>query len=208
MSGRESIPPPETVPPEWTDLHTEELHDCRVFRVGRVRTRSPRSGDVHDFYRIDASDWVNVVPVTAAGEVVMVRQYRHGLRALTLEIPGGMVDAGESPEEAAARELLEETGHRAAVLEPLGSVNPNPALFGNRVHMYVARGAERVGPVRNEGLEETVVELIPGRRIADLLRRGAIDHALVVAALYRYDLAEREREREREQEREQERGGR
>ena len=128
-----------TRPKAWIHEEPENLHDCRVFRLARAPARSPHSGESHTFYRIDADDWVNVVPVTRAGEIVMVRQYRHGARAVTLEIPGGMVDPGETPAEAAARELLEETGYAGASLEPLGAVNPNPAVFGNRCHTFVMR---------------------------------------------------------------------
>ena len=99
-------------PRRWTPLETELLQDCAVFTVSRTATRSP-DGETHDFFRIDSSDWLNVIPLTERREVGMIRQYRHGLGDVTLENPGGLVDPGEEPAAAAGCELLEETGFRA-----------------------------------------------------------------------------------------------
>lgn len=178
-------------PRPWTVIESEEVQDCTIFRVHRDRARSPRSGGVHPFWRIEAASWCNVVPVTEDDRVVMVRQWRHGSRALTLEIPGGIVDPGESPADAAARELLEETGYGGGEVLPIGTLNPNPALFTNRVHTFWARGVRRVAAIANHGEEETSVELVP---LADLDRRvaaGDVDHALVIAALHWFHLARR-----------------
>jgi ADP-ribose pyrophosphatase len=149
---------------------------------------SPSTGAHHPFYRIESPEWVNVVALTPRDELVMIRQYRHGSREVTLEIPGGLVDPGESPASAAGRELLEETGYRAGRIESLGSINPNPALFANRVHMWVALDCESVAPIQNGLTEETVVELIPRTEIGSVVRAGGIDHALVVATLYSFEL--------------------
>jgi 8-oxo-dGTP pyrophosphatase MutT (NUDIX family) len=173
----------------WSVLESHDVQDCAVFRVRRMLSRSPRTGSVHPFYGIDADDWVNVVPVTSDGHVVMVRQFRHGSRELTLEIPGGMVDPGETPAEAARRELVEETGYGGGDVVPIGVLNPNPALFGNRLHTFWARDVVRVGEIRNDGREETAVELVSLGTLPERVRTGDISHALVVAALHWFDLA-------------------
>jgi 8-oxo-dGTP pyrophosphatase MutT (NUDIX family) len=178
-------------PRKWEIVSSEDLQDCRVFRVVRNHARSPRSGEVHPFYCIEAAPWVNVVALTPDDELVLVRQFRHGSRGVTLEIPGGLVDPGEAPGEAAVRELLEETGYGGGRSpQEIGRVNPNPALFTNAVHTFVVRDVTQVAPIANSGTEETAVELVPRRSLRALLERGEIDHALVIAGLFWFSLRE------------------
>jgi ADP-ribose pyrophosphatase len=171
-------------PKPWPEVERELMADCRIFTVSRTLARSPTTGATHPFYRIDSPDWVNIAAFTERDELVMVRQYRHGERAVTLELPGGMVDLGESPGDAAVRELLEETGYRAERVKWIGRVNPNPALFGNRTDSFLARGVRPVAAIQNGHTEETSVELVPRARLHEVTREGRISSALVIAALY------------------------
>jgi ADP-ribose diphosphatase len=173
----------------WKRESSEQVADCRVFKVRRDVSADPRGGRSHDFYVIEAPDWINVIPLTVGGEVVLIEQYRHGTEEVSLEIPGGMVDAGETPKEAAARELLEETGYEASEVIFLGRTRPNPAIQDNWIHTFLARDAERVGEPRNDGTEHTVVRLAPLEQIPSLIAAGKITHSLVVVGFHWLSLA-------------------
>ena len=168
----------------WTRERSERVADCRVFRVRRDHSTDPREGKEHDFYVIEAPDWINIIPLTKTGKVVLIEQYRHGTEAVSLEVPGGMVDPGEAPPATAARELFEETGYEAAEVIFLGKTRPNPAIQDNWIHTFLARGVERRGEPSNAGTERTRVRLEPLARIPSLIREGAIDHSLVVVAFH------------------------
>jgi ADP-ribose pyrophosphatase len=173
-----------TVEP-WTVLERTSVYDCRIFSLTRRRSRSPRTGDVHQFEVIESPDWVNVIPVTASGDVVMVEQYRHGIDRITLEVPGGMVDPGdESPRHAARREMQEESGYDSEEIVDLGVIHPNPAIQNNRCHSFLARNAAPRFAIHGDGTEETGVVLVPLDRVPALIRDGTISHALVVVAFH------------------------
>lgn len=169
----------------WQRRSSDIIADCRVFRVRRDVSVSPHRGSEHDFFVLESSDWINIIPLTAAGEVVMIEQYRHGSEEVTLEIPGGMVDAGESPQAAAVREMLEETGYAATgEVVSLGKVRPNPAIHNNWIHTFLARDVSlRQKPVI-ESTEHTVVRLVALTDIPRLIRDGSINHALVVVGFH------------------------
>ena len=173
---------------DWPKLSSQPLGDYRVFRLRQDRRRSPRTGRDHTFYVLESNDWINVIPITPAGQVVLIRQFRHGIEQVTLEIPGGMVDNGETdPAGAAARELREETGYAAESLIPIGVVTPNPAILNNHCHTYLAHNARQVSKPHFDGSEDIALELVDLAQIPHLIRSGGISHGLVIAAFDHYD---------------------
>jgi len=172
----------------WPRIRSQSVQSFRVFSIRTDTTVSPRTGIEHDFYVIETQDWVNIIPLTADHRVVMIRQYRHGSREVTLEIPGGLVDPGETQEGAAARELLEETGYQAEEVVEIGVSNPNPAIFNNRCYTFMARNVTKVRDPAPDQTEDIEVVLFPLIDIPELIRKGKVDHAIVISAFYWYFL--------------------
>jgi 8-oxo-dGTP pyrophosphatase MutT (NUDIX family) len=169
----------------WTILNSTQVADCRIFTVHRNLSQRPRSTDTCDFYVLRCPNWVQVLPMTASGEVLLIEQYRPGTDSVTLETPGGIVDPqDESSEKAGVRELLEETGYRAEKMVFLGRIHANPSIQGNHCDAYLATNIEKVQEPNFDEHEEIEPRLVPYTEIPELIKTGAISHSLVIAAFY------------------------
>jgi ADP-ribose pyrophosphatase len=174
----------DSPPARWIRGEDRSLLKTRIYAVRASKFRHPKREGEKEFFVIDPPDWAMVVPITPEGELVMVRQYRFGIEALSLELPGGVIEPGEDPRIAAVRELAEETGYGGDEAVLLGSVHPNPAIQSNRAHVVLVPNVTLQTEIEWDEDEELAMELMP---IAEVLRRartGEITHALMLNALF------------------------
>jgi len=174
-------------PAHWKKLGQHSQLHTRVFEVQQVRYRHPERGTERDFVVLQMPDWVNVVAVTTDRQIVLVRQFRYGIDGLSLEIPGGVMEAGENPVAAGLRELREETGFAGTAARVLGTVHPNPAIQANRCHYVLVESVTRDHDLAWDTDEELQIETWPVDEVLALARSGGITHALVLNALMLFE---------------------
>jgi ADP-ribose pyrophosphatase len=168
----------------WKLIHSEYLFKRPgvAVRIDRVETKN---GQVFEPYVIESGTWVNVIALTKKREVVLIWQYRHGVGQVLLELPAGLVDERDvSPQQAAERELLEETGYAGKQFIEIGHVYPNPATHTNLIYSYLALDVERVGEQNLEETEDIEVQLLPWEQVVLLAKSGGLPQALHVCAVF------------------------
>jgi 8-oxo-dGTP pyrophosphatase MutT (NUDIX family) len=170
-------------PQRWQRLRSEPHATTRIFDVTRAIYRHPHRSKEQDFFVINAPDWVNVVALTPAQHLVLVRQFRFGINDFSLEIPGGVMDKGEDAITAGLRELREETGYIGTKPRLLGSVHPNPAMQSNRCHLVLVEDARLEAALDWDPDEEFEIMTKPVEEVYALAHRGGITHAMVLDAL-------------------------
>lgn len=153
-------------------------------RRDKVELADGRIND--EYYVLEYPDWVNVIAITQNGQFIMERQYRHGMQVMSTEIPCGVMEKGETPIEAAQRELLEETGYAGGDWTHLMDIGANPGSQSNLTHCFLAKGVKKVAEQKLDATEELSVFLLSEEEVRKLLLEGKLCQALMVAPLYKY----------------------
>lgn len=169
---------------KWRTLKDEVTFKGRIFRYRQIERESTTQKMHGHFDVLDFLDWVNIVAITSDNELLFVRQYRHGVDDITLEVPAGAVEPGEDHLLAAKRELREETGFVSNKWKKLGVVQPNPAIQSNRCSLYLATDCTLEGEPQLDPLEELEVVKIPKSSLIELIKNQEIQHSLTLSALF------------------------
>ncbi len=174
---------------KWDTLNRKFAGNFRIFDLWEIERKHPDRQKSGSFVVLDSPRWVNIIPVTKGGNVVFIEQYRHGIDEITLEVPGGLVEAGEEPLAAAQRECTEETGFAGAgSAELLGENIPNPAFLNNKCWSFLWKDCEKVGAQKLDGHEDIRIVEYPLSSVKEMILDGQIKHSLVLTAFFFYFL--------------------
>lgn len=168
----------------WRVLSSRTLYEDPWVRLRGDECETAGGTILGAYHVLEYSDWSHVVAIDAEDHVILVRQYRHGAGIVSLELPGGMIDKGETdPAAAAARELMEETGYRAPSIRHVLTLSPNTATHANRMHVALAEDVKPTGTQDLDGSEAIEIVRVPVAEAVRLAMTGGIVQAMHVAAL-------------------------
>jgi ADP-ribose pyrophosphatase len=166
---------------KWKTLKSEYMYRETWFTVRKDTCETVEGKIISPYYVYEFPTWVTILPITEEGKVIMVKQYRHAIGEIILEIPGGCVDDTDNNlEEAAGRELIEETGYNYSSIKYVGRISPNPSTNTNWMHMFLARGCKLVQELKLDHNEEIEVELISLRELKELVKENKIIQSMHV----------------------------
>lgn len=169
-------------PKAWQKISSKCVADCRVFKVFENRFRHP-DGREGDFFVNTCSNWVQVAPIVDGDKVLLVNQYRFGVDKFSWEFPGGIMEEGEDPKEAAARELVEETGY-VGEIKVLGGFSPNPAIQNNQAFFAIAKNCKKLEETHWDEHEEIESKLVKISELDDMVFSGQIHHSIAINGVY------------------------
>jgi 8-oxo-dGTP pyrophosphatase MutT (NUDIX family) len=170
----------------WKSKSLKLLGKYKIFEIYEEIMINPRNGKSIDFYYLDLSDWTVVIPVTDKNEIVMIKQYRVGAKKYFYEFPGGLIDKGECPSDAAKRELKEETGYFSEKLTLLSEVYPLPAFQTSKCYIYLAENVEFTGEISLDAGEDIETLILPVDKVKKMLNENMLDNSIMMLAFLLY----------------------
>ena len=188
----QNSPTPNTTTPSdsklslWSCYNTEQLLDLSICQIMTHKAQNPRTQKEAPFYVLKMPDWVIILALKSNQELIFVKQFRHGIRDITLEFPAGLVDLHENPLDAAKRELREETGFTAQQWKKIGTLHPNPAIQDNQCHIYLAQNLHQTGTLELDEEEDIELKTCRSETIPQMVQDGILTHSLTVAAYFLY----------------------
>ncbi len=170
---------------KWETLEDRFVENLKIFNVRYKKRKNPSNGLISEFVTLDSPDWVNIIPITKEGKIVMVEQYRHGTDSITYELPGGMVEKDEDFAIAAMRECREETGYEGEN-EPIkiGEVLPNPAFMNNKCTSFVWANCTKKYEQNLDSNELINIKEFSIDDIKGMIKIGIINHAIILNAFF------------------------
>lgn len=168
---------------KWKQLSSRYIIKRWWMNLREDHVRLPRGVEMEEYHVLEYPDWTCIVAVNRSNELVMVEQYRYGIDQVTLELPGGVVQPNEPPEEAARRELREETGFEGGEWSFVGKSAPDPSRHTNWAWFFVARGVEDLGRQQLDEEEQISVRTVPVDEALRLALSGEMAHAVHLTAL-------------------------
>ena len=170
---------------KWKVLESTYLfNDYPWLTIRKDKCLTPNGKIIPAFYVNEYPEWANAFCLTNEGKVILVKQYRHGIGEESIELPGGVMEEGESIEEGVKRELLEETGYQFEKVELLGNISANPSTTNNLMHMFLATGGEKVAEQALDEEEEMDVLLLTIGEVKQLIREHKIMQSLHVNCIF------------------------
>ena len=169
---------------KWKVIESEQIFSEPWLKVRKDVCELPNGNKHENYYILEYPDWATGFALTEDNKVLMVRQYRHGLGVVSTELPGGVIDKGEKPAEAIARELKEETGYEFHTIEKIGQVSPNPATSTNYMHMFVAKGGKKVSDQNLDDTEDVEVLLVSIDELKQMLKENKIVQSLHTTTIF------------------------
>ncbi|GAB3690136.1 NUDIX hydrolase [Spirosoma flavus] len=177
---------PDNDPRPWHVESSEYIHKLPWFTVRKEAIRMESGGTIPDYFIFEYPDWINVVAVTSDNELVLIRQYRHGIGGVHYELCAGVVDPGEEPLHAAQRELLEETGYGGGTWQPIMTLSANPGTHNNLTYAFLVTGVTLQQSQHLEITEEISVHVVSRERAWEIINQGEMMQALHLAPLLKY----------------------